>query len=149
MRRITFPRIWPARSVGDRTLPVTLQPGAVVTSPHPLPTAGGFATSEPPSWAIIDRDAASPGRSFLGRTADDLDSGPAPNRIDRATQARNAGKITGTGGPDGVAGWPYDGNALFVPHTVIPRTPITVSPFARTIDTGVTIPSLPIGGPVG
>jgi hypothetical protein len=149
MRRVSFPRIWPARAVGSRTLPVTLQPGAVVTVPGPLPAAGGFSVTEAPSRHVIDGDAASPGRSFLGRTGDDLDSGPAPNRIDRNTPATNAGKITGTGGPDGMAGWPYDGNALFVPHTVIPRTPITVSPFARTIDTGVTIPSLPIGGPVG
>lgn len=149
MRRIVFPRVWPARAVGSRTLPVTLQPAPVNTVPGPLPVQGGYSNTEPASRHVIDGDAASPGRGFLGRTADALDSGPAPDRINRNTPAANAGKIGVGAGPDGTGGWPYDGNALFVPHTVIPRTPITVSPFSRTIDTGVTVPSVPIGGPVG
>jgi hypothetical protein len=144
MRRFAFPRPWPARTVGNRTLPVTLAPVDDAGVRGPLRDASGWETSVPGSFAIIDRDGASPGRAFLGRTADSLDSGPAPDRINRGTTARNAGVI----GPTDIAGWPYDGNALLVPHTVIPRTPITVTPFARTIDTGVTIPSIPIGGPL-
>lgn len=140
-RDITFPRVWPARAVGSRTLPITLQPAVVTTVPHPLPLAGGFVAVRPGSAVIIDGDSASPGRSFLGRTGDGLDTGPAPDRIDRGTTARNAGTIG-----MGMGGWPFDGNAARIPQVPIPRTPITVTPFARTIDTGVTVPSLPIGG---
>lgn len=140
---------WPGRSLGFRTLPVTLAPAPVDTVPAPLPLAGGFRTTVSASAAQIDTDTAhSAGRGFLSRTADDLDSGPIPERINRGTRALNAGKIGNGAGPSGISGWPYDGNELLVPHTAIPRTPITVSPFSRTIDTGVTIPSIMIGGPV-
>lgn len=152
-RRIVFPRVWPARAVASRTLPVTLQPdtetGARGIDRAPL--AGGYSASRAGSHVVIDHDAISPGRSFIGgaQTADnDLNLGPAPNRIDRGTTAREAGKIGVGAGPDGIAGWPYDANEAMLPHINIPRTPITVSPFARTIDTGVTIPSVSIGEPV-
>lgn len=133
---------WPGRNVAG-TYPKHEQGVEVTAARHPLPTSGGFANSRPASLAIIDGEALSPGRSFMGRTADDLETGIPPDRIDRETTARNAGKVGNL-----VAGWPYDGNALLVPHTMIPRNPITVTPFARTIDTGVTVPSLPIGTPV-
>lgn len=143
MRDLRLP-YWPGRSVGFRTLPVTLQPAPVDTVPAPLPLAGGFRTTVPASAAQIDTDtAAAAGRSFLGRTGDDLDAGPIPDRINRGSRTLNAGAIG-----DGMSGWPYDGNALLVPHTMIPRTPITVSPFTRSIDTSVSIPSIMIGGPV-
>lgn len=143
MRRISFPPLFPARSVANRTLPVTLQPTAPDTSPRPLPVRGGFVATRPASARVIDADGTQPGRSYLGRTADDLDSGPVPDRINRDTHAQNAGTI-GTF----MGGWPYDGNALFIGHQMIPRRPITVTAFSRTIDTGVTVPSLPIGGNV-
>lgn len=139
---IAFPRVWPARSVGNRTLPVTLQPHGPDASPTPLPIAGGYATSVPGSRRVIDSEGVNPGRSFLGRD-DVLDGGPAPDRINRQTPASNAGFI----GRNML--WPYDGNALLVAHTDIPRRPITVTPFARTIDTGVTVPAILIGDPVG
>lgn len=142
MRRITFPRVWPARAVGSRTLPVTLQPNPPTTVPNPLPVRGGFVATTPGSARIIDAEAINPGRSYINRTGDDLDTGPAPDRINRGTTARNAGMI------GNMMQWPYDGNALFMPHQSIPRRPITVTPFARTIDTGVTIPSVLVGGPV-
>lgn len=145
MRRptIRFPVII-GRSYGFRTLPLALQPQQPDTSPKPLrqATAQPDTISDPRSRREIDSDyAGSPGRSYLGRTEDALNLGPAPDMIDRATPAANAGRI----GSD-MGGWPYDGNALFVPHQVIPRKPITVSPFHRTIDTGITIPAVPIGG---
>ena len=151
MRRIVFPRVWPARSYGFRTLPTTLEPvddAGAQGRPLGGPSAGGWDTGTASSAQIIDRDANSPGRSFLGRTEDALNSGPAPDMIDRGTTARIGGKIAVGAGPSGLVGWPYDGNELMVPHIAIPRRPITVTPFARTIDTGVTIPSSPIGDPV-
>lgn len=147
-RRIVFPRIWPARAVASRTLPVTLQPIDQIAVPGPLPGAGGFRTSAEWSGAIMDGEGMQPGRAFLGNTEADLNSGAAPDRINRGTTARNAGKIGPANMPGGIGGWPYDGNALLVPHTMIPRRPITVTPFARTIDTGVTIPSQAIGDPI-
>lgn len=123
---------------------MTLQPAEPDTSPRPLPLRGSQANeiSAPASRRIIDGEAQNPGRSYLGRTGDLLDMGRAPDMIDRATPAANAGGIDGH-----VSGWPYDGNALLIPHQSIPRRPITVTPFVRNIDTGVTIPSISIGDP--
>lgn len=160
MRRIVFPRVWPARAVASRTLPVTLQPigpdagndhDSALGVPGPLPTRGGFVNVIPGSARIIDAEGITPGRAFIGgmQTAqNDLDSGHGPDRIDRETTARDKGKIAVGAGPDGIMGWPYDANAMLIPHVAIPRRPITVTPFARTIDTGVTIPAAPIGDPV-
>lgn len=157
-RRIVFPRIWPARAVASRTLPVTLQPigpdagnghgSDALGVPGPLPVRGGWQTTIPASAHIVDGEGLSPGRGYMGRTEDLLNTGPVPDRINRGTTARNAGKVGASNGPQGIDGWPYDGNALMIPHNAIPRTPITVTPFSRTIDTGVTIPSQPIGDPV-
>lgn len=121
-------------------------PGVV----SPLPTRGTQIdeTSAPGSARVIDADSFSPGRSFLGHTEDGLNNGRPPNRIDRGTTARNRGKVAVMGTPAGTDGWPYDGNALFIPHQVIPRRPITVTPFQRTIDTGLTVSAPSIGGPV-
>lgn len=151
MRRISFPRVWPARSYGARTLPVTLQPdpdAGAESKRLGTATAGGWAASRAASRRTMDGEGVQPGRSFMGRTEDLLNMGPAPDRIDRETYAADAGKIGVGAGPDGIAGWPYDGNALLIPHQYIPRVPITVTPFARTIDTGVTIPAPTVGGPV-
>lgn len=146
MRTFRFGRYgipyWPGRNVAG-TYPVHEQGVEVTALAHPLPVSGGFVAVRPASAAIIDREATAPGRSFIDRTADDLDTGVPPDRINRNTTARNGGTIGHFMG-----GWPYDGNAALIPHRMIPRNPITVTPFARTIDTGVTVPSLPIGGPL-
>lgn len=148
---IRFPKLR-GRSYGYWSNASTGSPAPVDTVPTPLPPAGGQrdAISVPASRRVVGGiDAANPGRPFLARTGDDLDSGPIPNRIERAHQARNAGFIGPNGGAEtGMSGWPYDGNALRIPHQVIPRRPITVTPFQRTIDTSVTVPAVSVGGPV-
>lgn len=133
---------WPGRNVAG-TFPIHQEGTDVAAASHPLPVRGGFVNVRPASAAIIGGESQAPGRSFMGRTSDDLQTGVPPDRIDRGTTARNAGKIANL-----MAGWPYDGNAVLVPHTRIPRNPITVTAFARTIDTGVTVPSIAIGNPV-
>lgn len=133
---------WPGRNVAG-TFPEHREGTPVTTVPGPLRASGGWTAVRPASSTIIGGESQSPGRSFMGRTADDLETGTPPDRIDRGTTARNAGKIGNQ-----VSGWPYDGNAVLVPHTRIPRNPITVTAFARTIDTGVTVPSIAIGNPV-
>jgi hypothetical protein len=146
MRKITFPRVF-RRTYGANRLPVPPGPPDrdAGVSPGPLhPRGNADVMVRAGSRRIIDRDSGNHGRSFLSRTADELNSGPTPNRIDRGTTARNSGTISHAN----VAGWPYDGNALYIPHQAIPRKPITVSPFVRTIDTSVTIPSIGIGNPI-
>lgn len=143
-----------ARSYGYRSTaqqpPSGNDPG--VTTPLPRRGAQADTTSSPASTRRIDGDALAPvsagQRSYLAHTEDDLNTGPVPNRIDRGTTARNAGKIGVGAYPAGIAGWPYDGNAMFIPHLVIPRRPITVTPFQRTIDTSVTVSAPAIGGPL-
>jgi hypothetical protein len=85
--------------------------------------------------------SADAGRSYLAQTGIPvLEGGPEPDRIDRDFPYLNSGLIG-----DMVAGWPYDGNSLRIPHQYVPRVPYTVSPFGRMIDTGVTIPSIYVG----
>jgi hypothetical protein len=148
---VVFPKIV-GRSYGFRTLPLALQPAPVDTVSKPLPmhTSQPDEISEPGSRRLIDSEIApSPGRSYLAHTEDTLNLGPVPDRIDRETPAANRGKIGVGAGPVGIAGWPYDGKSLFIPHQSIPRKPITGAVFSRTIDTSATIPSTPIGSPVG
>lgn len=151
LRRFTFPTK-PGRSYGYRDTTRQEQPDRELGSREVMPVRGAQPdyNSRAASRGVVGGiDGPNPGREFLGRTADDLDSGPIPNRIERNAPALNAGKIlAGTGEPGGMAGWPYDGNALRIPHTVIPRKPITVTPFSRTIDTGVTVPSVGIASPL-
>jgi hypothetical protein len=152
MRRptIRFPVVI-GRSYGFRTLPLTLQPlpPDALAKPLPMHTSQPDEIAEPASRRLIDSEyGTSPGRSYIAHTEDELNLGAPPNRIDRETPALNRGK-TGVGaGPVGTNSFPYDGNAVFIPHQSIPRRPITVTLFQRTIDTGVTIPSTPIGSPV-
>lgn len=155
MRTITFPTIR-GRSYAYNSLVRMLTPGArgdEYAAATPTASAAGAQPdtfSAPASRTRKGGESASPGRAFLGRTEDRLNDGPAPDRINRDNPARNAGDILpGIGNRDGMAGWPYDGNALMIPHQRIPRTPITVTAFARTIDNSVTIPSIGVGNPVG
>lgn len=83
------------------------------------------------------------GRSYLDDTGiDALNAGEAPDRIDRDIPLANDGLIGNM-----VAGWPYDGNSLPIPHHYVPRRPMTVQPFVRGIDPGVTIPAIYVGEP--
>lgn len=81
-----------------------------------------------------------------------LDLGLAPTYIRRHTQAADRG-VVGPGtnvGPTGILGFnaATDGGSLTIPHIRIPRTPITVTAFRRTIDTTSSIPARGIGAPV-
>lgn len=148
MRRIVFPKLI-GRTYGFNTLPLALNPAPVAALRERLrlATAQPDQISVPASRAVISADSGSPGRSYIAHTEDALNLGPVPSYIDRNAPAANAGKISAESG-GGMNGWPYDGGGLFVPHQRIPRKPITVVPFSRTIDTGVTVPSLPIGAPL-
>lgn len=139
-----------ARSYGYRSGAAPLARTGTIGSDKPLPRRGSQRDeiSVPASVAVVDGDSFSPGRGYMGRTEDALNTGRPPNRIDRGTTARNRGKISVIGSPNGMDGWPYDGNALFIPHQIIPRKPITVTPFQRTIDTGLTVSAPAIGGPI-
>jgi hypothetical protein len=85
--------------------------------------------------------SAKSGRSYLRDTGiEALQAGPEPDRIDRLLDRKNDGVIGRF-----VAGWPYDGNALYLPHQTIPRNPRTPTPFRKTIDIGVAAPSIYVG----
>lgn len=149
---VRFPKLV-GRTYGFRTLPLAVNPGTLRdwAMRKPLPPRGtqDDEISAPASRRYVDTPVApNPGRSYLAHTEDALNLGPVPDRIDRETYAADRGKIGTGAGPDGIGGWPYDGNGLFIPHQMIPRKPITVTPFARTIDTSATIPAAPIGTPV-
>ena len=149
---IRFPKLR-GRSYGYRSTAETGAPEPTVTVPRPLPPRGAqFDTISVPASRRIVGGIEGPNtndRGYLGRTEDALNLGPLPNRIDRRAQALNAGYIGPNGGASfGMAGWPYDGNALRIPHQIIPRKPITVTAFQRTIDTSVTVPAVAVGGPV-
>lgn len=158
--RFRFPRIF-RRTYGYNALPNPPLPlnqrDAGVNAPNGLPSRGntsapgvnGGGSTLAGSRRVIGGDSASDGRSYLGVTERvQLESQPAPNRIDRRTMALNAGAIACSAEPVGMGGWPYDGSGLYIPHQPIPRKPQTPVVFVRTIDTGVTIPSVGIGNPV-
>lgn len=122
------------------SLPISLRP----TPPDTAPNAerGGDRPSAPASFRPVFIDVGGgPNQGFIN-LPDTLNSGPLPDYIDRRTPALNAGAI----GPD-QAGWPYDSNTEFMPHLTIDRTPANVTPYAKTMDTGITIPSIGIGQP--
>lgn len=143
---ITFRKVWPARSYGYRDL-AHYPPNEPDAGAPALPLRGGFSNTRPASRGVIDSRALNSGRDFVVH-ADELETGPIPSAILRQTTARNAGTISAASPRVGMVGWPYDGNFLRIPHQYIPRTPITVTPFVRTFDQSVTIPSIYIGGPV-
>lgn len=152
---IRFPKLV-GRSYGYRSTAQTGTPEPPQTVPaRRILTAGTQPDeiSSPASRAIVGGREGSNGtddRPYIAHTEDSLNLGPLPNRINRDAQGRNAGKIGVGAFPGGITGWPYDGNALRIPHQIIPRKPITVTAFQRTIDTSATIPAGPgIGAPVG
>lgn len=84
------------------------------------------------------------GAEYFMSNERDLNSGPAPAPIKRLTTQRMSGFIkpnqgTGTAGSFG---------SLYIPHQRIPRYPITVSPFRRTVDYSSTIPARGVGAPL-
>jgi hypothetical protein len=139
--RITFPRVF-RRTPVVNALPVTEQPSKPVTAPSAY-TALDIGASNPGAHRIIDGDAGSYGRQSQG-IVNDLNDGPVPNRIDRQTRAKNTGDI----GPRMAAGYPYDYNRVYMRHQRIPRNPQTVTPYRKTIDTSVTVPSVGVGAPL-
>jgi hypothetical protein len=146
----------PGRNVIDG-LPKMLTPdkNAGVLS-RPLPVRGNDTpNTAPSSRRIIDgaaqgRDGKSGGS--LPSFPTPLDTGLAPTRIRRLTRAADHGAVqNGTGtGVSGPLGFNFDtdGGSLTIPHTRIPRTPITVTAFRRTIDMTSSIPARGIGAPV-
>jgi hypothetical protein len=85
--------------------------------------------------------SAAAGRPYLTDTGiAALQGGPEPDRIDRFVPEANDGLIG-----RGVSGWPYDGNALRLPHQDTPRGMVAVRAFARTIDTQTAAPSVYVG----
>lgn len=81
-----------------------------------------------------------------------LDTGLSPSRIRRLTQAADRGAVApGTAqGRTGALGFNAltNGASLTIPHIRIPRTPITVTAFRRTIDTTSGIPARGIASPL-
>lgn len=69
---------------------------------------------------------------------------PLPGRITRIKRADNAGTI-GEGQLD--AAWPDFGRG-YIPHQYIPRHPVSVTPFDKTIDVTVTIPGVFVADPL-
>lgn len=81
-----------------------------------------------------------------------LDTGLPPQRIRRRTQAADRGAVgPGTGtrrtGALGVNAQ-TNGASMTIPHIRIPRTPITVTAFRRTVDTTSGIPARGIASPL-
>lgn len=135
-----FPPLF-RRTPDTNALPVTQAP----TPPDTAPTAfrGGDRPSAPASLRVIGgENGPQYTRTFIG-IPDTLNAGPMPDYINRDTRALNAGAI----GPD-AAGYPYDSNREFMPHQTILRKPANVTPYAKTIDTGVTVASIGIGTPL-
>ena len=144
---IRFPKLR-GRSYGYRSTAETGAPEPPQVVPARLILSAGTQPDEisaPASRRIVGgrEGPNTDDRGYIAHTEDDLNLGPLPNRINRDAQGADRGKIGVGAYPGGIVGWPYDGNALRIPHQVIPRTPITVTAFQRTIDTSVTIPSGP------
>lgn len=146
------------RSYGNNVRAVTLPPsdtnfGLDAKAAATLhPRGNDYPDVVPASRRVIDRESAGGAREWYTDDIRDLNSGPPPAMIRRNTQAADSGTVWfGTGpGPSGRqqidAG--TDPGALYIPHQRIPRTPITVTAFRRTIDSTSTIPARGIGAPV-
>lgn len=124
---------------------------------RPLPDRG----NDYPDVAPASRRLTGPGQSgrrystggAMPGFPTSLDTGLPPTRIRRLTQAADRGavgpgtnvRVTGALGYN--AG--TNGGSQTIPHIRIPRTPITVTAFRRTIDLTSSIPARGIGAPVG
>jgi len=148
----------PGRTVGYASLPEEGRPdfNAGVLK-RPLRDRGNdYPDVAPASRRIIDagRMAGRDGKGggSIPSFPTPLDTGLAPTYIRRRTQAADRGAVQrGTGvGVTGPLGFnaDTDGGSLTIPHIRIPRTPITVTAFRRTIDFTSSIPARGIGAPV-
>lgn len=145
-----FPKLR-LRTYAYNALPIPPRPPAPDAGiDKPLHLRGNdLPESIAPSLRVIGGKSAAAPRDFDTSNNADLNSGAPPVMIRRGTRAQDRGAIVlGTGptsdGPPSLPG----GGALFMPHQSIPRKPITVTAFRRTIDTSSTIPSIGVGAPV-
>lgn len=149
----------PGRTVGYTALPVSGgAPDRDAGALHrPTPNRGNdYPDVAPESRRISDSGAMSgrdgKGGGSLPSFPTPLDTGLAPSYIRRRTQAADRGAV----GPGtnvrrtGRLGYnaDTDGGSLTIPHIRIPRTPITVTAFRRTIDQTSSIPARGIGAPI-
>jgi hypothetical protein len=110
-----------------------------------LPSRGNADRAvNPSSRLIMDGRSYRQGAEYFNSNERDLNAGPAPTYIRRMTTARNAGYVS----PSQCASVAGGTGSLYIPHQRIPRHPITVSPFRRTVDVSSTIPARGIGAPV-
>lgn len=110
-----------------------------------LPTRGNADRAvNPGSRAILGGVSHWQGAEYFNSNERDLNSGPAAAPIKRLTTQRMSGFVKPNQG-QGTAG---SFGSLYIPHQRIPRYPITVSPFRRTVDFSSTIPARGIGAPV-
>lgn len=164
-RRLRFPilpeMIRRPRSYGFNTHPVLLAPdngNAMALDAKEAaqlhPRGNDYPDVIAGSRRVID-GASAPGsrQQFAGDSNErDLNGGPPPRYIRRLTRAQNAGGVwfgSGVGETSRQAiDAQTDGGALYIPHQRIPRVPITVTAFRRTVDNTSTIPARGIGAPV-
>lgn len=151
----------PGRTVGYRSLPEEASQDRgpdfnTGVMRKPLPTRG----NDYPDVAPASRRLTGPGQTgkryssggALPGFPTALDTGLPPTRIRRLTQAADRGAVAnGTGtGVTGALGYNAgsNGGSMTIPHIRIPRTPITVTAFRRTVDLTSSIPARGIGAPV-
>jgi hypothetical protein len=154
MRYVRFPKPV-GRTYGYFALPILARlPRSLDAGVTPELRVRGNAdiATVPGSKRIIDGPIHPGPRNMFTTNNRDLVSGPPPSYIRRRSQALNGGVI-GPGGVSGnrrlgATGYPTDGGSMYIPHQRVPRWPITVTAFRRTIDTSSTIPARGIGAPV-
>jgi hypothetical protein len=119
----------------------------------PPPRGGDTLSSVPASLRVIDARGRTGASPFTDNDRA-LNSGLPPQRIVRKTRALDRGSVQGGIG-SGFAGTgptsydpKTDGGSVRIPHQIIPRKPITVTAFRRTIDSTSTIPARGIAAPL-
>lgn len=127
--------------------------GTPSDGPGPM-TGNSYPNVAPTSRRIIDRGLIS-GRLSTGGALPGyptpLDTGLPPKRIRRLTRAQDHGAVTAGTGTGVTGGLGYNitsGSVQTIPHIRIPRTPITVTAFRRTVDTTSGIPAKGIASPL-
>lgn len=140
-----------ARLAGDEAVPLSQVPlgKQAKDTIDGLPSRGNADRAvNPSSRFVTDGPSHWQGAEYFMGNERDLNSGPAPAPIRRLTTARNAGYVKPGAGQAGGNGTAGSFGSIYIPHQRIPRHPITVSPFRRTVDTQSTIPARGIGAPV-